>query len=163
MGALPPPVSDISIAANGITPPSFWLTVGLHLRKAAKNRARQSRRARPVFQKPRSLSPPQRRKKVRSFSSATCAAKKILLRLQVWNLCAGGAQIMRAADCNPFVKKEYFLTALRYALLLEKRSLPSAAVRMPQTMTMSAQMIVVGVSTLVSPRNTAVKKIAQAA
>ena len=34
---------------------------------------------------------------------------------------------------------------------------------MPQTMTMSAQMIVVGVSTLVSPRNTAVKKIAQAA
>ena len=36
MGAFPPPVSDISIAANGITPPSFWLTVGLHLRKAAK-------------------------------------------------------------------------------------------------------------------------------
>ena len=49
-------------------------------------------------------------KKVRSFSSATCAAKKILLRLQVWNLCAGGAQIMRAADCSPFVKKYYFLT-----------------------------------------------------
>ena len=49
-------------------------------------------------------------KKVQSFSSATCAAKKILLRLQVWNLCAGGAQIMRAADCNPLVKKEYFLT-----------------------------------------------------
>ena len=44
-------------------------------------------------------------KKVQSFSSATCAAKKILLRLQVWNLCAGGAQIMRAADCSPFVKK----------------------------------------------------------
>ena len=49
-------------------------------------------------------------KKVQSFSSATCAAKKILLRLQVWNLCAGGAQIMRAADCPPLVKKEYFLT-----------------------------------------------------
>ena len=49
-------------------------------------------------------------KKVQSFSSATCAAKKILLRLQVWNLCAGGAQIMRAADCTPLVKKEYFLT-----------------------------------------------------
>ena len=44
-------------------------------------------------------------KKVQSFSSATCAAKKILLRLQVWNLCAGGAQIMRAADCTPLVKK----------------------------------------------------------
>ena len=49
-------------------------------------------------------------KKVQSFSSATCAAKKILLRLQVWNLCAGGAQIMRAADCTPLFKKEYFLT-----------------------------------------------------
>ena len=44
-------------------------------------------------------------KKVQSFSSATCAAKKILLRLQVWNLCAGGAQIMRAADCNPPCQK----------------------------------------------------------
>ncbi len=44
-------------------------------------------------------------KKAQSFSSATCAAKKILLSLQVWNLCAGGAQIMRAADYNPLVKK----------------------------------------------------------
>ena len=50
-------------------------------------------------------------RKSRSFSPATCAAEKILLRLQVWNLCAVGAQIMRAADCSPFVKKEYFLTA----------------------------------------------------
>ena len=41
MGALPPPVSDISIAANGITPPSFWLTVGLHLRKAARQGAKK--------------------------------------------------------------------------------------------------------------------------
>ena len=64
-----------------------------------------------LVQKPRRVSPPQRQKKVRSFSSATCAAKKILLRLQVWNLRAAGAQIMRAADCSPFVKKEYFLTA----------------------------------------------------
>ena len=50
-------------------------------------------------------------RKSQSFSPATCAAEKILLRLQVWNLCAVGAQIMRAADCSPFVKKEYFLTA----------------------------------------------------
>ena len=64
-----------------------------------------------LVQKPRRVSPPQRRKKVKSFSPATCAAEKILLRLQVWNLCALGAQIMRAADCSPFVKKEYFLTA----------------------------------------------------
>ena len=33
-------------------------------------------------QKPRRVSPPQRRKKVRSFSQATCAAEKILLGLQ---------------------------------------------------------------------------------
>ncbi len=58
-----------------------------------------------LIQKPRRVSPPQRRKKVKSFSQATCAAEKILLRLQVWNLCAVGAQIMRAADCSPFVKK----------------------------------------------------------
>ena len=64
-----------------------------------------------LVQKPRRVSPPQRRKKVKSFSQATCAAEKILLRLQVWTLCAVGAQIMRAADCSPFVKKEYFLTA----------------------------------------------------
>ena len=64
-----------------------------------------------LVQKPRRVSPPQRRKKVKSFSQATCAAEKILLRLQVWNLRAAGAQIMRAADCSPFVKKEYFLTA----------------------------------------------------
>ena len=64
-----------------------------------------------LVQKPRRVSPMARQKKVRSFSPATCAAEKILLRLQVWNLCALGAQIMRAADCSPFVKKEYFLTA----------------------------------------------------
>ena len=64
-----------------------------------------------LVQKSRRVSPPQRRKKVKSFSQATCAAEKILLRLQVWNLRAAGAQIMRAADCSPFVKKEYFLIA----------------------------------------------------
>jgi len=46
-----------------------------------------------------------RRKKIRSFSPATCASEKILFRLQVWNLCAAGTQIMRAADCRPFVGK----------------------------------------------------------
>ena len=52
-------------------------------------------------------------KKVQSFSSATCAAKKILLRLQVWNLCAGGAQIMRAADCNPPCQKVILFDSLK--------------------------------------------------
>ena len=55
-------------------------------------------------------------KKVRSFSSATCAAKIILLRLQVWNLCAGGAQIMRAADCNPFCQKGFLFDSLKRRL-----------------------------------------------
>ena len=36
----------------------------------------------------------------------------------MWNLCAVDAQIMRAADCSPFVKKEYFLTVSGVVLLL---------------------------------------------
>ena len=40
-----------------------------------------------------------------SFFTATCAWGKIPLRLPVWNLCADGAQIMRAADCKHFVEK----------------------------------------------------------
>jgi len=54
---------------------------------------------------PYRLSPMARRAKIQSFFPATCASEKILLRLQVWNLCAAGAQIMRAADCKLFVKK----------------------------------------------------------
>ena len=56
--------------------------------------------------KPRRVSPPQRRKKVRSFSSATCAAKKILLGLQT---CAPSAESGWRVRCSqaagPFVKK----------------------------------------------------------
>ena len=37
----PAPVSGISIAPDGITSPSFWLTVGLHLRKAARQGAKK--------------------------------------------------------------------------------------------------------------------------
>ena len=60
-------------------------------------------------------------KKVQSFSSATCAAKKILLRLQVWNLCAGGAQIMRAADCKPPCQKVLLFDSLKKPPLLSER------------------------------------------
>ena len=35
------------------------------------------------------------------FSPAACTSGKILLALQVWNFCAEGAEIMRAAGCNP--------------------------------------------------------------
>ena len=55
--------------------------------------------------KPRRVSPPQRRNRVRSFSAGACTWWKILLRLQVCELCALGAQGVRAADCSPFVGK----------------------------------------------------------
>ena len=54
-----------------------------------------------------------RRKKLKSFFTATCAWGKIPLRLPVWNLFACGEQIMRAADCNPFGEKnEVFSPAI---------------------------------------------------
>ena len=57
-------------------------------------------------QKPRRVSPPQRRKKVRSFSPATCASGKILLGLQTHALSAKGGQCVRYSQAaNPFVKK----------------------------------------------------------
>ena len=59
-----------------------------------------------VCQELRRVSPPERRKKVQSFSSATCASKKILLGLQT---CAPSAQGRRCVRCSqaaiPFVKK----------------------------------------------------------
>ena len=39
------------------------------------------------------------------FFAGACTWQKILLSLQVWNLFAHGGQIMRAADCKPFVQK----------------------------------------------------------
>ena len=39
-------------------------------------------------------------KKVKSFCAGACTWRKILLRLQVWNLFAADEQIMRAADCK---------------------------------------------------------------
>ena len=40
-----------------------------------------------------------------SFFAGACTWQKILLSLQVWNLFAFSEQIMRAADCKPFVQK----------------------------------------------------------
>ena len=45
---------------------------------------------------------PQARKKSGSFSAAACTSPKILYALQVWNFCAKGAKIMRAAWRKPF-------------------------------------------------------------
>ena len=39
------------------------------------------------------------------FFAAACTSQKTLLGLQVWNLFAFSEQIMRAADCKPFVPK----------------------------------------------------------
>lgn len=54
-----------------------------------------------------------RRKKIRSFSPATCASEKILFRLQVWTLYATGAQSLCAADCKPFGGKPLWVSAIR--------------------------------------------------
>ena len=43
--------------------------------------------------------------KYNPFFAAACTSQKTLLSLQVWNLFAHGEQIMRAADCEPFVQK----------------------------------------------------------
>ena len=43
--------------------------------------------------------------KCNPFFAGACIWQKILLSLQVWNLFAAGKQIMRAADCKPFVQK----------------------------------------------------------
>jgi len=40
------------------------------------------------------------KKESKSFSAGACTWQKILLRLQVWELCANGAQGVRAADCK---------------------------------------------------------------
>ena len=64
-----------------------------------------------LVKEPRSLSPMAQRKKVRSFSSATCAAKKILLGLQTCAPFASGGRRVRCSQAaDPFVKKYYFLT-----------------------------------------------------
>ena len=43
-----------------------------------------------------------RRKNADSFCPGACTSDKTLYVLQVWNLCACGTQIMRAAGCKPF-------------------------------------------------------------
>ena len=63
---------------------------------------------------PRSLLPSERRKEVQSFSSATCASKKIPLGLQTCAPSVSGGQRVRCSQAaNPFVKKYYFLTETR--------------------------------------------------
>ena len=59
-----------------------------------------------LIKEPRRVSPQQRRKKVRSFSPATCAAEKIPLGLQTCAPSASDGQRVRCSQAaNPFVKK----------------------------------------------------------
>ena len=46
-----------------------------------------------------------RRRQIRDHFPGACTWAKILLSLQVWNLFAFSEQIMRAADCKPFIPK----------------------------------------------------------
>ena len=55
--------------------------------------------------KPRRVCRPQAANEMESFFAGACTWQKILLSLQVWNLFAFSEQIMRAADCKPFVQK----------------------------------------------------------
>ena len=56
-----------------------------------------------------------RQSKCNPFFAAACTSQKTLLSLQVWNLFAFSEQIMRAADCKPFVQKgSAFLDSLKY-------------------------------------------------
>ncbi len=58
-----------------------------------------------MSKKPRRVCRPQAANKVRSFSAGACTWQKIPYRLQVCELSAKGGQGVRAADCNPLVKK----------------------------------------------------------
>ena len=57
-----------------------------------------------------------------SFFAGACTWQKILLSLQVWNLFAFSEQIMRAADCKPFIKKGFALfdNSVLYTFFPEK-------------------------------------------
>ena len=67
-----------------------------------------------IGKQPRRVSPPQRRKKVRSFSPATCAAEKIPLGLQTCALAAKSRQRVRCSQAaNLFSKKQYFFDRKR--------------------------------------------------
>ena len=65
-----------------------------------------------------------------SFFAGACTWQKILLSLQVWNLFAFSEQIMRAADCKPFIKKGLrpFLIILYYILFFRKNNLAKICV-----------------------------------
>ena len=69
---------------------------------------------------------------MKSFFAGAYTWQKTLLSLQVWNLFAFSEQIMRAADCKPFIKKGFrpFLIILYYILFPRKKQ-PGKKIRLP--------------------------------
>ena len=61
-----------------------------------------------LVQKPRRVSPPQRRKKVKSFSQATCAAEKIPLGLQTCALQQAADSACDAVRPQTLSSKKYY-------------------------------------------------------
>ena len=72
----------------------------------SKKHGRGICRAHALIKKPRRVSPPVRRKKTRSFSSATCAAKKILLSLQTCAPSALGGRRVRCSQAAASLSKK---------------------------------------------------------
>ena len=67
-----------------------------------------------IGKQPRRVWPPQRRKKVRSFSPATCAAEKIPFGLQTCALSAkGGLRVRCRQAANSLSKKQHFFDRKR--------------------------------------------------
>ena len=62
-----------------------------------------------LIKKPRRVCRPWRQRKSKNFSAGACTWRKILFRLQVWNLSPMGGQIMRAAGCQSLSEKPFGL------------------------------------------------------
>ena len=62
-----------------------------------------------LIKKPRRVCRPWRQRKSKKFSAGACTWRKILFRLQVWNLSPMGGQIMRAAGCQSLSEKPFGL------------------------------------------------------
>ena len=95
---------------------------GKHYKKHPRPQPRVS-----GLSKPRSLSPTVRRKKIQSFSQATCAGEKIPLGLQTCELAARGGQRVRCSQAaNHLSKRNTFLQSRHPRRSLGCRDIPSS-------------------------------------
>ena len=104
---------------------------------ATKNKKAPRKRCFRLSKKASQNFPRERKTKLKSFSARACTWRKILHRLQVWNLYAKGVQIMRVADCKKLAEKPEGVFRQAQAdthsgicfLLARKASFPYAASR----------------------------------